>query len=567
MTRIAEQHNIYPATASTGSQSVSAFYTNTGFDAGDYVYYSSGSIGYNKSANVPVGYDYSVIFNSTYSDYIQTASYKSAAYGPENNKAIYSGTTRTVAANFSTPIVWSTYVGSTNYGCSSALLTSGKIVSVSLYNNVGAGIATPYAIICNKSGVYERNFFVTNSTSNVNVNTAGRKPVAVCALPNDTFLTCMIAGTNITYSVYNSAGTAIVSSTNVAMGVTVTGVSVTGFSNGGALVVCTGTTNPAVVAYYFYIAPNGVAGTVSNSVILAGTAGTQGTIAWQVQSVVPTNGVSSSLYALIVGCDNATAPSNCGVSLISISQSNAISVAFNTQSLFSSATSTLNNMTGLSVGTDGIVAIATNQPSLATGFTVKRYSCSTSGLTLVSTADDYTNSRANGNNCVLNASDNGSFILSIWGGASAGSVYLYKISGATITSLGTVSVTGYNSSTTIYGQFSACSNLNFGTCIVLNNANGETRFVIVNNQTLTNSVTELFGNSPYSYANGYNLIGIALTTAAAGSVGLVVTKGIAQLSSSYTSLTNAVPFVYPATTTVGAMSGSASGRNVTLIND
>ena len=197
MTRVSEQHNIYPVTASSGSQSVSPFYTNTGFDAGDYVYYTNGSIGYNKTATVPIGYDYTVINNSTYSDYVQTAAYKTAAYGPENNKGLYSGTTRAAAGAFSASVLYSSYDGlPSHYGCSSALLTSGKIATASIVFD-GSSSYYAYGIIFNKLGVPQIWTSLTSGTSASNVTNTGRKPLAICALLNDTFLTCMTAGTNI----------------------------------------------------------------------------------------------------------------------------------------------------------------------------------------------------------------------------------------------------------------------------------------------------------------------------------------------------------------------------------
>lgn len=87
--------------------------------------------------------------------------------------------------------------------------------------------------------------------------------------------------------------------------------------------------------------------------------------------------------------------------------------------------------------------------------------------------------------------------------------------------------------------------------------------------TYTNGVTTITSLISYTPAGGYYVLGIALTTAAAGTTGAVAINGPANLGASYPVLTSNILFDYTGTaftarSAINANRGNVIGTNVTL---
>jgi len=100
--------------------------------------------------------------------------------------------------------------------------------------------------------------------------------------------------------------------------------------------------------------------------------------------------------------------------------------------------------------------------------------------------------------------------------------------------------------------------------LVYQNASNYLYLSTVSNLTATNGSTLLYGKR-YSPDYGYYLLGVAVTSAAAGATGQVIINGEATLNSSYPSVSNSLSFSYD-TGGYGTLGqrGRVSGRNVTL---
>lgn len=151
---------------------------------------------------------------------------------------------------------------------------------------------------------------------------------------------------------------------------------------------------------------------------------------------------------------------------------------------------------------------------------------------------------------------------------TANNIYYSVIVPANITSpRGPVQITGLSCSTT-----NSCPSLApfvADSCVVsmLNSSNFPTFFAFVpyastqyaaitSGSSVSNPVT-------LSVANRFSLVGVAVTTAAAGSTGIIQTKGNAQVSSSYSSSTAFQSFDFRNQTTFG-VAGTINGRTLTL---
>jgi hypothetical protein len=98
---------------------------------------------------------------------------------------------------------------------------------------------------------------------------------------------------------------------------------------------------------------------------------------------------------------------------------------------------------------------------------------------------------------------------------------------------------------------------------------GYASFTTAYSATYTNGVTLLTGVTSYTPSNGYYLLGVSLTTAAAGSTGMVATNGSANLFNTYPVLPSNILFdstgtAFTARSAINAQRGNVIGTNVTL---
>jgi hypothetical protein len=147
---------------------------------------------------------------------------------------------------------------------------------------------------------------------------------------------------------------------------------------------------------------------------------------------------------------------------------------------------------------------------------------------------------------------------------SGSTVFMKQISSTNSVSSAATLVTVNNDP--YYGRFVATG---FGSGLVtpMFSASSTTyaAYCIANTFALTNGVTQLTGAS-YTPTEGYYLMGVAATNAAANATGQVVMNGTAQLGSTYPTVTTPIYYSYQTTASqpLFGQRGSVSATTVTL---
>lgn len=526
-----------------GTAIVTPMYTSVGFNAGDYVYqYSANLVGWPKPATVDVGINNTMIGATIYSTPIYTTSARSASYGPFTEQAVYTGTTITAGSVALAPVTLNTGYpnSSNNWTVKSVVLQNGNMMFI--YPTAGGTLS---AAVYNSTGALQG----TVQTVSTDVNLNDWQTLKTCVLGNGFVVVTHRRGSDgyLGYVVLNASGVSQYSVYPFSSSYTMCDVAAVGPGNASSwtsgLHFGAATDNAGYAIVRIYSSYNSFYGTYNCYSINSG----------------------DGMYAL------AMAPMANG----------NVTVLFgdNTYGTFQAQTF---NYTGSSVGSTGgmgsfsatyraMYGVATTPASGATTtntamFVVKysngnNYRVAISGtsgsMSLVLGAGyQYSNT--------IGSLTNGGYVVADQNGSGTISVNILNSSN---TSIGTASISGAYSG---YGGAPVVAGFSNGKCVISYcNTSGNPVFSILNTQNLTSGDTVLTNSAAYTPANNYYLLGVALTSASAGSTGLVVTNGNASLGSSFPSVSSNILFdctgsATTARSAINANRGNVIGTTVTL---
>lgn len=531
-----------PALVSTlpvapGTAVVTPMYTSVGFNAGDYVYqYGANLVGWPKGTTMGLGAENTLIAGNTYTGYAQSGiNSRAASYGPFTDTITYSGTTVTVGQILVSPATLSGAAYATG-SCKCATLIDGRIAYA-----YRTGVNTLVTAIYSAAGVLQG----TTTTVSTGVSFFPRA-FSMCAMADGGFIVAYIdSGTSYpTYARLNSSNSVIYGPTSVISGVVVSlSVSATanyyafGYHNGDG--GGTGSyriyTNSNSLASSSSLSVTGVyntsiAGTSSDTFIFCITdGGNNQTIFYHLN---PSGGQYGSTYvygsattstgytSVACGTTASTSATYAGAYSAYFAFPNASGSAVLLR-IYTASTSTNITAAGSATGASAeTIAIA----SINNGGCMLAYRNASGYLS-------YLTYGANGNQIA-----SGNLVASAITNTSLG---ISGIAGGTVALAYAAPTTGYSTLATAYSA------------------------------AYTNGVTTLTGTTSYTPANGYYVLGVALTTAAAGATGMVATNGSANLGSSYPSVTSNILFDYTGTaftarSAINAQRGNVIGTNVTL---
>jgi len=512
-------------------------YTSVGFDAGDYVYqYGANLVGWPKGNTVDLGNENTAIAGATYIGYAQSGiNSRFASPGPFVTSTTYTGTTKTVGGIAVSPTVLSgAAFASGSVKCTT--LTDGRIAYAYRTAN-----ATLVAAIYTAAGVLQGSVTTISTTASFTL-----RNFSMVALSDGGFIVGYYDSTaNInTYARLNSSNA-----------ITVSGVTVFSGNNASFQVAANQNSygfshhptdnGPSVQIRIYTMSTNtltatiglsgtatvwntNIAGTNNNTFMVGVADTTQGFVVYNYNNagtaansfVTFVNGASIQAGGMMAACGTTESPTNPGaVAATFVYPNNAGNavilrtfVAAGTSSIQGTSTTTAFSAANIALGSinnGGSVLVYRN------GTTDLRYATYNGANVLQSTGALETGSTAN---------------VSIGASGIPGGSFAFAFGGVT---------TGFSTFASAYSA------------------------------AYTNGVTILTSPISYTPAGGYYVLGIALTTAAAGTTGTVAINGPANLGSSYPVLTSNILFDYTGTaftarSAINANRGNVIGTNVTL---
>lgn len=508
---------INSAAVAPGSTVVQQVYTSTGFNAGDYVYaYVSGGnqqVGFGRpSVNVTA---FGASISNTAFVTTQAATGAQAAYGPMQEAAVYSGSSMT-GGSFLVP---ATSIESTaTFTPKVAVLNDGSIVFV--YANYPASSVLTQKVF-NSSGT------LISGPTTVNSNLGASAAYGIAALTTGGYvITCVQANNTQWAGWYNS------SYTQYSAGTYGSAINTGGYFDNTSFADPT-TSN----AYWANVNPTGSAyyGLFNNTSILSWT--TTSTSFTSKQEMVQVLGVLGNARALHLSNGSSN---NCTIMNIT---SGAAGTTLTLPNYVQSTGSTFGFCTSLAGG-GRFIYVGSSDGTNLIAYVYQWNGGSTAGsFSIVKTIT--LNTTGNFSTLCVKPGYDGGFTVTTAG--SGGNIVAYIVNYAAgdftapvtyqtaITAVSTTTATSTYHATTRSGGLAIGYN---------NSASFAPSFVIMAAQTLTNGVTPLYGSNTYTPANNYYLLGVAATTAAAGTVGEVIVNGPAALGSTYPSVVNQINFDY-----------------------
>lgn len=548
-------------------------YTDIGFTAGDYVYqYSSGSVGpfpsigtaYLLNITLPIG------GGDVSNGYGPISISRSSITAPQSTTATtasFSGTSSSLGSNFqASTLIQNTASGAYNgnYGIAAATLKNGNIVYL-FTSNTNTAL---YYQIMSPTGTAVANGTITSTFTTTN----GARGYDVCALFSGGFAVCWSSGTTLVTATYDATGAVA-----------------------RAAVTCTAVTN----RYFYRIAANGsdalfVSGVDSTGNTPGGASGS--TIIYAITSAA--TGFDAS-YSINVNYDSCMAAafsiSNNG-NICYVSASAGSNYYFCGTCSYNSTTKTFTTISGNSVNTiynsapaqteipkpaplynGGFLAIVPSTSSVSSCYiayfnSVGTYVASNAGLsnglgsapTVWGIVPYYGASSATS---TAYAANSNSALVYMTSSSSSINVYQIYTNGTSIF-LGAAVATSIPLQTNPFG-YAFVPTFTGGTIAAyLKSTDNKPYFVSSGTFTFTNG-TSYSIPSQYVYANqsyGTYLIGVAATTASAGSYGDVFVNGVAQLASTYATSSSVIGFNYSTLNSPNLFSnrGYVVNRTVTL---
>ena len=541
------------------SQSISTIEvaTSVGFAAGDYVYrYGANLVGFPKAASNSLGDLSAAIGGTTYSDYIATGltGQQISAQGPLQDATLYSGTTRAIT----TPLVAAATINAaTSYNNNVvAALQGGNYVSVYFTT-----ATTLVAAIYDTTGTIVGSA-VTISASAVS-NTANTNTVAVAGLTDGGYV---VAFTGVSsypqYVRVNSSNAITAGPTTIRSSQAYTGSannnnkSVCGTSSGGfAIAVCSQTNTYAVYVSSY---------NSGNSVLWQGDVdagqNVYGQYMGQDSVSIVQNGNYLQIGVVNYDQDPCSGQYYIGYGINCWQTTSDARVGTKLSSYTSIASRTYNSKMKVCpiIGSTDAAIFMFSLSSSPTSMTCATF--------VAGTNQNVNFSIASGQAFWPVALASGGFGLVYVGTDSVVRLILAtKASNSYVWTQGSAQ-TLYSAASITYNAMCASNGRNGRIFVSFPDTSSFPINMQVSNYSATNGVTYITGATTYTPATNYSLLGIALTSATAGSSGLVQTKGTAKLNAGYASLSTPTSFNYSTSAygPFGGNTGSVSGTTVTL---
>jgi len=531
ITPIASQAPVAP-----GTHVVIPAYTDTGFSAGDYVYtFANNSVGFPRSASMSLPTTGSLVC-SVPAQNTQSTTGPQTCYGPLGPpQAVYTGSTITAGTVVGGPTVLESVATSSN--CCVTGLVGGNIAIA--WQNGSSGVIK-YAVYA-ADGV---TVVKAAATATSDLYTSNPSLVTIAAMANGNFYIMYVSSSagNQRHLRYNSVGTNIDGPTNWGSAIYSSGYAIAAsFAGGVGFSNYTGSgyygiLNNGAGQTYFSTGPTGpsgngtkgvmmgLVGTNSNTMYIYSIANSTLHVNWQSRYISSGGSISSGTFTPSAGGSQTYGFSGCA-----LANGNFMVVYFNSSSVM---TAYIYSTGGTGGGT----------PTL-----IYSYSLAAAGFGI-------------SNDIVAVATASGFMVFSVDGSTNLN----YAL--GTATSGGAYSVTFgnlglANSATQSYG-ITGNSMANGNVAIGYLNASSYPTLATVSSQTLTNGTTLLSGTGSFA-APSYVLLGVAASTASAGSTGSVIINGPATLNTNYPSVATPIAFDYTGQGVFGNK-GTVAGRAVNL---
>lgn len=542
MSRSITQTSSSSSAVAAGSSVIVPVNTTTGFSAGDYVYtLPSGGVGTRATGNVGVGLDTPYVGTSFINTSIQTAGFRATSYGPLVDQAVYSGTTRAIGTVTAGP---TTTLATAIDNTRSCTLANGNIVE--MYSQ-GANL---YFRIIDTTGtvVVAQTTLTTSLYTSTNVG-----HFACCTLTSGNIQFIFNVGTTsyCNTAQYSPTGSVVVASTSIYVGPSQFGnLSMAALSGGGSVVLGSSgyTANVQTNAYFLILSSSGAYqtnGTVSSSTSgeapygqVIGLPASYGTNIWAyyAQDVV----TAAGYYAYMNIYTNGT----------------RITSVQNTYSTLNNAGGGVFNST---FSTDGFIYAITWFGGLYySKWLYTKTSDTTGTLSVVANG-----SIGSGDAGTLSATANGGLNCI---SSATGQLYVNTSSNGT-TWTSQVSIGSNTGFATSFNKGRWSSSTSTGLAVINYRAVTTSYATSVSVATIaaTNGSTALTGSS-YTPSQGYYLMGVAATDAAANSTGQVIVNGTAQLGSAYPTVTIPIYYSYQTTASqpIFGQRGVVNATTVTL---
>lgn len=523
-----------------GTSVVTPMYTSVGFNAGDYVYqYGANLVGWPKGATTGVGITDIAIGPTTYTSPIQTSDSRAASYGPFTDQIAYAGTNVTAGQVIGSPVTLQSARASA-LGTMCATLTNGNIAYIfftSLNTLVGA--------IYNSSGVQQG----SNVTISTTVGLNDSRQIGMCADNSGGYIVVYLDNNTgyITTARINSSNTITYNASQIS-------------STGVYFKVCCSTSYYSIV----YVTGVGSSNAYCTNIILSNNSAvsTYTSSVSNIYNVTCAATDGNSVY-MFIG-DNGG--STCYWRYIQQSSSGLIgsgtlsgtwSSSYPYMSATSGSATTNPNYPGSSVW----LAYTNNSNQLYLyRFAGTAGSSPTSVTQAVGGSSPYSF-----NEFSISGFTNGSVIF-VARDSSTGFIKYnaYSVTGASLGSSTLISSNTQNATVCVAAQLGSKFVFTYGAVTTSYSTFGQAW-----SAAYTNGVTTLTGTTSYTPSNGYYVLGVALTTAAAGSTGMVATNGSANLSATYPVLPSNILFdstgtAFTARSAINAQRGNVIGTNVTL---
>lgn len=527
-----------PALVSTlpvapGTAVVTPMYTSVGFNAGDYVYqYGANLVGWPKGATTGLGVENTAIAGNTYTGYAQTGiNTRAASYGPLSDTFTYSNATVTAGQAIVSPTTLSGAAYNPGY-VRCCTLTDGRIAYA---YRTGANAVT--TAIYSAAGVLQG-----STNSSIPAVDFSDGTFSMIALSDGGFIVTYNDNSTgyIAYSRLTSSNTLSVSSAIVTT------------TSGASLRVAA---SPSYYAFSYHTSPG--AGAAYLKIYAMSSNATTGTYSGSFNTVYATGcaGTSQDTFFIAVAdtASNVAYFNHINTSGSSLG-SNNISTAGNSFAGIAGVSSTASTTYAGAYAANFAYPNASNQVIIVRAYT------SSAGAPTISSL----NTGLSYNIVALGSTTNGGCVLTYRGASN----YLYY---ATYNAACAQIATGTLVSAAISNVSIGVSGIAGGTFAYCYGAQttGYATLASAYTTTYTNGVTVLNGTTSYTPANGYYVLGVALTTAAAGSTGMVATNGSANLGSLYPTVTSNILFdstgtAFTARSAINANRGNVIGTNVTL---
>jgi len=501
-----------------GSTVVQQVYTSTGFNAGDYVYaYVSGGTqqtGFGRpSVSIPL---YGAAIANAAQVTSSTFTGAQAAYGPIQEAAAYSGSNMTGGSNLVAPVQiataasYATKVAVINNGNIVCLYSNGSNLNLAVYNSSGTLVSGPTTVISNLS--------TSPASSNYGVAATSSGGYIVVAIQSNS---------NQYINFFNSSNVSLGAGT-IGAGINTSGyVDATSFAFGTGQDYW-GYVNPTGSSYFGIL--NGTSSIVWTNAGVTNTAK---------QELVQVLGVNNNVNVLMLSNASST---NCAV--VSLS-SGTIAGTLTLPSYVQATGNCFGFCTSLAGGGRFIYVGSPNGINLTAYVYQWTGTVSAGAFSIVKTISLDTSGDFSTTGICVKPMYNGGFVVTTNNVSGVLKAYVVNYTAGDFTApvAYTTSIpSGYTGAT---ATLTYCATTpSGGIAIGYNDGLSRPFFVVIAAQTLISGSTILNGSNTYGPANNYYLLGVAATSAAAGSVGEVIVNGPAALGSTYPSVPNQINFDY-----------------------